>query len=360
MHAVMRKRMAGVLVALVLMVWLGGCSGPGAGGRSGGAGDIRPDWVDAPGRRYPDRHYLSASGSGDTREAAMDAAVAALARIFETRVESEETVLEQYREIMSRRGGGLESETRMERRITVSARQDLFNIRLGDTYRDRMGRVYAVVYMERGPSAAIYRQRIAEHAAHVAGFLQHAVDAPDPVQRYAFLQAAAIIAQINAATLQQLDIVLPGSARTVTLAYRPTDVMTAAVKAAGAIRVVVQADPDPGGALSAALREAVTGMGFSTVDGPEAELVMRGTFHLEPVRLARQDAAFVRYEGAVEVRQGQRGISSITVQGREGHVTEEGAGQRAISRACRDLREAVMRDLRRHFDRMAAEQGPHA
>lgn len=52
---------------------------------------MRPDWVEGRSHDYPDRDYLTASGSGDKPEDANNRALANLARIFEVEVEDSST-----------------------------------------------------------------------------------------------------------------------------------------------------------------------------------------------------------------------------------------------------------------------------
>jgi hypothetical protein len=313
-----------------------------------------PDWVTNPGRRYPAAHYLAAVGSGDSRRAAEDNAVAGLARIFESKIDAEETLVEQYRELMGSSGNRFEARSAMDQRVRIRARQELLNVQFGECAIDPMGRAYIIAFMERRPTSAVYAKRIQENEDAVRRFVARADGAGDAAHRYAYRQAAWVVARANQGYLQQLDILETGKSTQRNPGYTVDGLLTAAQEAARALRVAIAVDGDQDGALLAAVTATITGLGFSVVD-ENAAWQLNASLRVEPVNLARADAQFVRYEYAARVIQGDAIILADTGAGREGHVNLQGARQRAVTRACTDIRTKLKTGLQSHFTRLTQE-----
>ena len=341
--------------AAIFLVTVCSCVTPVAS-KPAGATTVKavPDWVTNPGRRYPSAHYLVAVGAGDSRRAAEDNAVAGLARIFESKIDSEETLVEQYRELMGASGNRFEARSEMDQRVRIQAKQELLNVQFGDCVIDSMGRAYIIAYMERQPTAGVYRKRVEENEAAVKRFAARADAAGDAPTCYAFRQAAWVVARANQGYVQQLDILQPGSAARHDPGYTVDGLKTAAHDAARALRIGIAVDGDEGGELAEAVTAAITELGFSVVTS-DPVWRLKASLRIEPANLARGDAQFVRYECAVSVMQGDATIMGTTGAGREGHISLQGARQRAVTRACGDIRTQLKSGLQQYFGRLTQE-----
>ena len=134
-----------------------------------------PDWVENPKNVYPDSQYLVAVGEGDTRQAAENSAQAKLARIFEAHIESDERLLDQTHE----NGKAFERTTDFTTDINILSSQTLHNIQHAEAWRDKLGRVHAVAYLDRRETANIYRSKIDEKTTQIHFLLAQAEQTDD-------------------------------------------------------------------------------------------------------------------------------------------------------------------------------------
>ena len=201
------------------------------------------------------------------------------------------------------------------------------------------------------PQKSIARVSQKNNAAVV--HLTHLSDvADDPLNAYAFRRAAVRKALENDRLLAQLSIINPGAKDRTSLHYDAQELYT---EAAAAARNVTFSVALPG-ASGNALREALTGMGFS--EGNPATLAFSGTTEFEETDLQRRTLVFVRYRYTIEaVTQDQNLILSLHGSRREGHINFSEATARAQRSLRSELLSTVPRELGSYFDRItSAEQ----
>ena len=98
------KRMhwiAALGVALAVLVLVGCGSSPSPAAQASRGGSDLPDWYLNPGEVYPDGTYLVSVGTGDTRRAAEQQAMAGLAQSFEASIQVDVTTQERYRDLVT-------------------------------------------------------------------------------------------------------------------------------------------------------------------------------------------------------------------------------------------------------------------
>lgn len=232
-----------ILSPFLIFLLLVGCSSP---------THPVPDWVIRPQERYPLNQYLSAVGEGDTRRAAENSAAAGLARIFESRIQANETLSETTTETRGSQAA-FDQLSELRANIRVGSDQDLPNIQFGESFTGSDGRVYAVATLPRAETAEILRQRMASNSADLLLLTRQSDRAPDPLKAYAFRRAAVKKALENDRLLAQLDIITPGVRPA--LPYDPQTLYSATAAAAQKVSFSVSFNSDAGDAL----REALTG-----------------------------------------------------------------------------------------------------
>lgn len=326
----------------LLLLLLSGCASPSIDA---------PAWLVNPQEEYPESRFLVAVGEGDTRRAAENSASAGLARIFESKVQAQETLSETTTEMRGAQES-FDQFSELRATIRIGSNQDLLNIQFGQTFTDHNGRIYAAAFIQRAETTEIYRARIAKNNAAVV-HLTHLSDvADDPLNAYAFRRAAVRKALENDRLLAQLSIINPGAKDRTSLHYDAQELYT---EAAAAARNVTFSVALPG-ASGNALREALTGMGFS--EGNPATLAFSGTTEFEETDLQRRTLVFVRYRYTIEaVTQDQNLILSLHGSRREGHINFSEATARAQRSLRSELLSTVPRELGSYFDRItSAEQ----
>lgn len=329
------------------LLWLGaGCvtTGGAPGGKA--AADGRPAWLVNPHQRYPDALYLVASGDGDTLRSAQNAATANLAKIFESRVNTEDRLFERFSEWSRGRDGGLHSESVLERQITIASAQDIFNIQFSPSYVAADGRVHVLAALDRAETAPIYRERILALAERIRGHVERARSA-DPMHRYAFTQKAAALALENRMMLAQLEIVSLRERQGLDLGYDLDALTLAAAEASKALTFSVALEQDPERKIAGAVEELMNDLGFTI--GASAALRVTGRVTIEPTDLNRPEK-FVRYDVLVQVADPQgRILVTFAEKGREGHVSEIEARARAVRIVRTQLQTTLRRKLIAYF-----------
>lgn len=341
------RRISAVLVAAAVIVVTACAGGPAGSPRS--RGDEMPAWYLNPSEVYPDQVYLTAVGTGDTRRAAEQQALAGLSQIFEADIEVDMATRERYREIMTARGGMSETEVELAQTTNIRSAQTLLNVQTGEAAVDQDSRVHVIAYIERMPTGRLYVDLIEKNGAQVQFFLDQAEARPDPVREYAYVSAAAVVAAANELLRDQLRIIAPAMGQVTRLSYQYEDVLRRRADLASAMRVSVDVAGDDGDRVGGVVRQALGDERFP-VSPQDPVLHVRGRVTMEPVELT-DDFETVRWvlNLAMSGPDGST-LFSYDDQGRASGVSVDSA----TAFAYRDIQQAVERNfvsrLRRYFD----------
>jgi len=330
-----------ILSKILFLLFLAGCSTQ---------KQSIPEWVVRPQEKYPQSRYLVAVGEGDSRRAAENSAAAGLSRIFEAKVESKETLSETTTEA---RGAEDRFDQLSELRadIRIGSEQNLLNIQFGESFTDDRGRVYTAAYLPRAETAEILRQRIAANSADLLLLIRQSEQVSDPLNAYAFRRVAVKKALENDRLLAQLDIIAPGSRDRTALPYDPQTLYSETAAAAQKVTFSVSLSGEAGDAL----REALSGMGFS--EGSPAVLLFSGRASIDKTDLRRDPLVFVRTLYQIEARDRTGNlVLSISDTSREGHINAELATERARQVLRRNILQQIPEKLGGTLDRLASSQ----
>lgn len=342
-----------VAFSLISLVFASCATGPapssGSTGGGGGGGEEYPDWYLNPQSVYPDDVYLTAVGTGDSRRDAEQQAMASLSQIFESEIRVDSRTQERYRELATAEGNLSESEVQLTQSTNIRSNQTLLNVQYGEAAVDEAGRVHVIAYIERNPTAQVYRNLIQKNADQVSSFLNESQSSSDIIRRYAFLSAADVVAASNEMLVNQLDIIQPGFSRTVPLGYDYDQILRDRVDLASQMRVSIAIANDEGGRVADVIRAALSEERFP-VGAQSPVLNVTGTINVTPLELSG-DFKSVNWVLTLDMA-GPDGSSLVTYnnEDRASGVTIDSA--RAF--AFQDIEDAVADDfvgaLRRYFD----------
>ena len=313
-----------------------------------------PSWVSNPREKYPDSDYLVAVGSGDTRRDAEEAAASSLSMIFESAIKAENTLVERYKELSSAAGESLEKQSESGKNITISSNQTLYNIQYGEGYTDEKGTTYVVAYLERSPTAEIYKTKIGVNAGQIRYYLDRSGSSPTVPLKYAYLNAAAVIGKINRSLRDQLVIILPGENEKLALGYDDNALMTAWAAMTKKVVFSVAVGGEAGGKVADFIKKSLSAQGF--VVGGDPVFSLKGESSIENVYL-QSPQKFVRWTYTLQLS-GEAGetLATLTENGREGHVTQEEARARAYRTMGEKIGLSLPRELARYFDGLVKKQ----
>jgi hypothetical protein len=255
-----------------------------AGAAKDAARAAGPAWMNELDSAFPESKYLAAVGSGDTRRDAESDAVGALARQFTVNVQVDSTAVQRYAELVKGDTAYNESERTISQTVGTRASEQFVNLRFTDPYTDAAGTTHTVAYIEREPTAAIYRNLIGKDLNKVDEFRGRGRSAEGALQRYALFDAAYQVSLNAQRLLAQLRIIHAPSAA---LLESDVDATRRVVEDRDAeasklaYRLEVAGDSD--GKIAGIVRNGLSTMSLSSRDnGP---LAVRGTWLVEPVEV---------------------------------------------------------------------------
>jgi len=308
---------------------------------------LPPDWVANPQATYPDSRFLVAVGEGDTRRAAETTADAQLARIFESRIESADQLMDRSKESTK----SFSRTTELSTQIHISANQTLFNIQHAESWTDSNGRVHAVAYLDRRKTAAIYQEKITKEEQHILFLLHQAEETKNPLQKYALLRGANQHAQRQALLLRQLQTIHAPSFASVSLKYTLPELQKSLLASAHAIRIHIQVSGESCEQLLPLLEDLATHFGFVVTDSP-ASLKMVAHLSFQDLPQTTTDLFFVRYQFQLQLK------DVLEKKGREAHISPKEARFRALRTLSRALASDGISQLEAYFNNMLLEKKP--
>ncbi len=338
-----------ILALLSLFVLVGCATAPSSsgGGSSSSNGDM-PAWFLDPQSVYSDDQYLTAIGTGDTRRAAEQSAMAGLSQIFESEINVDVNTAERYRDLVGPSGSVSESELMLAQSTSVQSNQTLLNVQFGEAAVDGEGRVHVIAYINRMETGRIYQDLIQKNGSFVVDYLEDYRAAADPVRKYAYVSAAAVVAQSNALLLDQLRIISQPFYAMTDVPYELREVQQAKLDTAATMTIKIDVAGNAGDRVASAIREALSEERFPTAD--PALITIGGEVSIEPIELNPKYKAVRWYLSLSFIGPDGRALVTYDNQDRAQAVTAESAQSFAYD----DIDEAVKREfvasIRDYFD----------
>ncbi|MBN2461576.1 MAG: LPP20 family lipoprotein [Candidatus Cloacimonetes bacterium] len=292
--------------------------------------DKKPDWLENPKSVYSEQLYLTAIGEGDSRNEAENYAAGNLAKIFETRVQTDETYSQRYQELMKGGKTTFEEEADVQKMVNLQAEQTLYNVQFSDSYTDQYGRVHVLAYLNRFKTGELYEEKINTNADRILFFLDLGDAASDPLMRYAAYNAAKTISLNNEILLSQLDIISPDTKEFLDLGYNHDEIVKMNAMAAKEVKFAMNIGNDQENKIGILIEDMFTDLGF--VMSSDNLLLVEGEITFEQTDLGREDDnIFVRYDLQLKVKDPEGiVVAALTEKGREGHKTYLEARERAV------------------------------
>ncbi len=241
-----------------------------------------PLWMNELDASFPTGKYLAAVGSGDTRRDAESDATGALARQFNVNIQVDTVAQQRYADIVKGDSAYSESERTISQSVGTQASEQFVNLRFSDPYVDAMGTTHAVAYIERAPTAAIYRTLIGKDLEKAERLRTRAASAAGALQRFALYDASYQVSLNARRLLSQLRIIHNPSAA---LLEKDVDEAVAVSRERDAeanklsYRLEIAGDDD--GKIGGMVREALASQSLTNFE--IGRLVVLGNWTLEPV-----------------------------------------------------------------------------
>ena len=330
----MKPRVITIFLAILALAACGSSPSTGAGSEKNA-----PKWMTDMEADYPDAKFLTAVGSGSSRRAAEDDATGSLARQFTVKVKVDAVAQKRYAEIVKGDKSYTESEKTISQSVGTQANEQFVNLRFSDPYTDSRGTTHIVAYIEREPTAAIYRTLIQKDLAKVDDFMDRAKGMRGTIQRYAFYDGAYNVGLNAERMIGQLRIIHANTARMMESHLDLKKVTTARDAEANKMTYNVAITGDSDQRVAGIVRKSLEGMSLSYQD--RGLLMVKGSWKVVPVTVNPQfksvqwtaDMSLYDETGAA--------IATFAKQSRENAINET----QATTLAYRELEKNLNKDF---------------
>lgn len=274
--------------------------------------------------------------------------MAGLSQIFKSEINVDVSTAERYRDLVGPSGSVSESELMLAQSTNVQSNQTLLNVQFGEAAVDGEGRVHVIAYINRMETGRIYQDLIQKNGGFVVDYLEDYRAAENPVRKYAYISAAAVVAQSNALLLDQLRIISQPFYAMTEVPYELRQVQQAKVDTASTMTINIEVAGDAGDRVASAIREALSEERFPTAD--PALITIGGEVSIEPIELNPKYKAVRWYLSLSFIGPDGNALVTYDNQDRAQAVTAESAQSFAFD----DIDEAVKREfvasIRDYFD----------
>jgi hypothetical protein len=339
-----------MLLISVLLLMLFSCAAQSKKATKGSSS--KPKWLENPKSVYPENQYLTAIGEGDSHQTAQNMAAGNLSRIFEMKVQADETILQRASELVTAKETKVQEGVDITKQVNIFSAQELINVQYADSYTNEYGRIFVLAYLNRLRTAEIYEEKIDTNSTQIEFYMNEMNKETDILHQYAYLNAANIIAETNFVLLEQLGIISSMNRQLITLPYNANDLKRNKVDLAKSIRFDIQIQGDDENKIKIQLQELLTGMGFTS--GVNGNLLISGAMNLQDTDLKSNDGfEFLRFDLQLTMKTNQGDvIAALTKNGREGHTSKREAAARIFRKLSTDIKNDFRKKIEGYFDRL--------
>jgi hypothetical protein len=323
---------------------------PGSGASASASSGTPPAWMSELETAYPDARYLASVGTGDTRRGAEDDASGALARRFNVNVKMDAVSQRRYAELVKADKSYTESEKTITQTVGTQANEQFVNLRFSDPYTDHRGTTHVVAYIEREPTAVVYRGLLQKDLAKIEDYSERASAMAGALQRYAFFDAAYNVGLNAERLIGQLRIIHPATAR---LFESQLDLKTiASARDSEATRMMYTIDlkGDDDKRLEGIIRKTLETMALSYQ--PDGTLKIKGSWSVQPISLNPQFKSVQWMADIALYDESGAAVATYAKQSRENGITEIQATNIAYREMEKNLAADFLRSIQNYLTRI--------
>jgi hypothetical protein len=337
------------LVTLIFALIFSSCAGtpPAESGK--------PSWVDKPDSAYDPSYYFSAVGIGSNRRQAEANAFGNLTGRFGQSVESNVKAVESYKQRVIAGSVDISTDVEAEQAVQMSSSlESLIGAEINDVWDD--GKTYyAVAVMDKAKVVPIYRSLIDANLSLIDRLTNVPADRRATIETVAAYHTAAGIADANSVFITVLSML--GGPNMRSGLKTSADYIYEADSIAKLIPVNVDVEVElipvnagveneTKGRIKGAFAGVLNSAGFMT-GNDSSRYVVKARLSVSPVDLPNQPNKFSRFVLDAAFTDGNTKVEffSFNINGREGHLSQSEADQRAIRGAEARVKEEYGRAL---------------
>ena len=306
------------------------------------SGDELPNWVHNPHDSYPKSMYLVGIGSGDTRTSAENNAIGAISKIFQAKVDVDETVLEEYLEDNK----GISFTSQILNKTRVGSNQELKNITIEKSFfYQKEGLYYVLAYMDRLETEELFRSDIERNNQRTSEFYQKYQNADNKLSRYAYLQKAINLQEINRVLDAQYRII-----STMGESIEPPVAMSQLLQnrrdLLNQISVAVNVTGDHQQEITDYIKSVIGRIGFKISDS-QPDFEIKASLDMRPTNLNREDVTGYNWKLTLDVFDvaNQYGLNTFSLKNRTLAISED----QAISKTMNTIESGLNKTFYQQF-----------
>lgn len=260
-----------------------------------------PEWINNPNSLYPDSRYIVGVGSGDTRQAAEKDAVGNIAKVFQSAITVDQTVIENYLEVEKNNQSSASFSSQMLNKTTVTSRQDLKNIKIDKVhFSSNDGLYYVLAYLNRAETALLYEQDIKANDAKIVEYYNNYKNTDNKLNKYGNLSKCKTITAVNDILRSQYQVLTKGQSQ-VPVSIPLSEIDKSMTELLNTITVAFYPGKDTPPETGDYLKETIGKIGFKIVKN-QGDFNMNYSLDIEPTDINRENLVAYNWKLTIEVR----------------------------------------------------------
>ncbi len=311
-----------------------------------------PLWITDIDAVYPDEDYLAAVGYAQDRIGAEAAATFNLSKILKQKVDAESTATESFE-------NNFQDQSR-EYQTTVntsSVIDEITGLEIQETYTAKDGTVYALAAIDRKEVGTYYKQKVDENEEIINARLTFMIDNEATFEGVASAKKALAIAYENEVYAELLSVINPSLYKSIDLSYKNSNAIAILIELEKQkIYVGVAVNNDVDSRVAFSLSETFKTLGYksdivpmSTIPSFSMPYVLFAELSVEPFSMtSSQNNKYVRFilnTELVDVK--NKTFLPWSISGREAHITEDEAAQRAIRTIENEIEKEYIKEIQK-------------
>jgi hypothetical protein len=295
---------------------------------------------------YPESKYLSAVGEGDTRKEAEKNAMGKIALIFESNIDVNQTLNEEYLEFSDDESSSLTYESSTKKRTNIESNQKLLNIKFGKRTTDEVGNNFVIAYINRRETAAIYDEKIENNDQAIVSLANNVPSTNSKIKKYAALNKASKMMNENLDLMKQQTIISPYNPDFSEKIARYNSIYREKGEVANSIKFVISNNSDKD--IMNTLGSLITSKGFKIADS--GDFLISAVLKYEEVDLGRKEIFYTWFMNVELKNADNEIIFNFEKNGREGGITKSAVYQRAKFSANKALKKEFVSGFEKYLD----------
>ncbi|RLD15716.1 hypothetical protein DRI50_03585 [candidate division KSB1 bacterium] len=289
-----------------------------------------PVWVNAPYDVFPQSQYIVGVGSGDTREAAEKNAVSEIAKVFQSNIQVDETLIESALEHTKGNRTELTTNSQMYNQTQITSNLELKNIKVERVFfSEKEGMYYALAVLNRAETAQLYRKDFNENDQLLQKYFRQAEQESNKLHKLSDLNKSYALFEVNRLINEKYKVLTGG--QSLQPSVSENQLKQALRKAREAIAIQLQAAPGTPKEVGDYLKELIGNLGFKISDKP-ADFVLRYQLERKPTNLNRPGIVAFNWQLTVQLsdRINNVTLKTFTVSKRTAAISEGEANARIL------------------------------